>query len=112
MPKPLEKFPLYISVISAIIVLLACIAVSAPLYWMATWVSLTIVIFYVIGHAIRFYLIKEVFPPEEEMPEIEDEEHEDGEAEEQEDYEEPGEEGGADDSEMESESVGDAFLDN
>ena len=70
MSKPLEKLPLYVSAASAIIVLLACIAVGATLYSMAAWVSSTIAIFYFIGHGVRFFLVTMVFPPDEEEYEV------------------------------------------
>lgn len=76
MVRPLEKLPLFISAGAAIIVLLACIASSAALYWMAAWVSLAIVLFYFIGHGLRMFLITTVFPYEEILEddfEVEDE---------------------------------------
>jgi len=69
--KPLEKLPLYVSAAAASIVLLACIAIGAALYWMAIWVSVTIALFYVIGEFVRFFLTTKVFPPEDEPVEME-----------------------------------------
>ena len=107
MPKPMEKLPLYISIISAIIVLLACIITSAPLYWMAAWVSLTIILFYFIGHCVRMFLLTTVFPPAEELPEF------DGEAEYSDDHDIDEEDDGDLDNnpDIESEPVANAYLD-
>ena len=59
--RPLEKLPLYVSAGAAVIVLVACIISEATLYWMAAWVSLAIVLFYFIGHALRLFLLSYVF---------------------------------------------------
>lgn len=65
---PLEKFHLYLSAAAAVVVLLACIAIGAELHWMAFYVSVTIVSFYVIGQFLRYFLMTKVFPPQEETP--------------------------------------------
>ena len=117
MSKPLEKFPYCVSAVAAIVVLISCIAVGAPLHMMASWVSLTIVVFLLLGFAFRMMLVTAFFPLEAE----EGEEGEDGIV--MELYEEPqaeNEEGGevanvADgeglEEEAESAAVGNAFLD-
>jgi len=125
MTKPLEKLPLYVSAASAIIVLVACITIGAPLYWMATWVSLTIALFYALGHLVRILIVSAVFPPEdEELSEFGLAVYEDGgEVEEANDEENDGENGeeaedGTEDDDgyedyedAELEPVEDAFLD-
>lgn len=70
--KPLEKLPVYLCTIAAIIVLIACIAVGAQLFTMAMTVSITIVVFFIIGLIVRIFLITQVLPPEEEMPLVDD----------------------------------------
>ena len=100
MLNPLEKLPQYVSAIAAIIVLLACIAIGAPLYWMAAWVSLTIVLFYVIGQVLKYLLVSSLYPPEE-VEEAADIEYE----------EEPDLDDLIED-EDENAAVEDAFLDN
>ena len=124
-PKPLEKLPVYVSAVSAIIVLVACIIIGAALHWMAAWVSMTIVLFFVIGHFVRLFLLSKVFPQMEmELPDYEDivfggeepdEQDEFNEQNEQDEEVSENEEGDEDELEGEldadSEPVEDAFLD-
>ena len=112
----LEKLPFYISIVSAIVVLIACIIVGAQLYIMAAWVSLTIALFYIIGEFTRFFFATKVFPPEEaaeedsEFLEI-DAEIEELEEDVGEEAEETAEGDNEADTEYENEPVEDAFLD-
>ncbi|MCL1988131.1 MAG: hypothetical protein FWG64_09215 [Firmicutes bacterium] len=99
MTKPLAKMPAYVSTIAAIIVLLACIAIQAELMWMAVSLSLTILVFYVIGTAARLFLLAKVFPPEIATEETAEDDDDDDD----EEYE--------DSEDMETEPVGNAFLD-
>ena len=116
MANPLEKLSLYISAAAAIIVLIACIISGATLYWMAAWVSLSIVAFYLIGEGVRYFLVTSVFPPEEEEEDY-GEEYAEPEAYIESDIDtedEMPEDDGADEEleeEAESEPVEDAFLD-
>ncbi|MCL2398229.1 MAG: hypothetical protein FWC91_00620 [Defluviitaleaceae bacterium] len=71
--KPLEKLPVYLCTIAAIIVLLACIAVGAQLFTMAMTVSVTIVVFFIVGIVVRIFLIPLVQFPENEEPLVDDE---------------------------------------
>jgi len=70
--KPLGKFPVYVSAIAAILVLVSCIVIGAALHEMAFWVSLTIVMFFLIGHLFRLYVVDVFFPPELEFEEEEE----------------------------------------
>jgi hypothetical protein len=71
MLKPLEKLHLQLCIAAALVVAIACIISGSTPFWMAAWVSLTIVLFYVIGECLRFFLTTQVFPAEEEADEPE-----------------------------------------
>ena len=117
MSKPLEKLPHYISAIAAIIVLLACILIGAPLYWMAAWVSFAIALFYVIGQVLRYFLVSQLYPHPLEEEELHDDEYSpyDGISrdpdEEEVDVSDLLEDDDEGEMEAESEPVEDAFLD-
>ena len=64
--KPYQKLPFILSAVSAMVVVLACIIAEVYGYMMAAWVSVTIVVFFIIGEFIRFFLVTKVFPPQEE----------------------------------------------
>jgi hypothetical protein len=63
--------PVIISIVAAILVLITCILVRAPLPSLAFMVSLAIVAFFIIGYVLRVWLVMTVFPPAEEIPEEE-----------------------------------------
>ena len=113
--KEFKKLPFYTSAAAAVVVLIACIIMRAHLFWMAIWVSLSIVLFFVIGEFIRFFIVTQVFPPEPEQDdflEYDDEDH----VEDSDDVEEPldideEDDEENDDSEVQNEPVEDSFLD-
>ena len=114
----LEKLHLYVCIIAAIVMSVVCILIGAPLYQMAAWVSLTIVVFYVIGQFVRYFLVTNVFPPQEVLMEELEEQAEEAEDEEALEDEEEDEALYDDDEEdealyadEETEPVEDPFLD-
>jgi len=70
MPKPVAKLPAVVSAVAAVVVLLVCIYMEMELYEMAWWVSVTVVVFAVLGIVLRLFLISQgLFPSEEEVEE-------------------------------------------
>jgi uncharacterized membrane protein YqjE len=63
MTQPYEKLHLYITLLAALAMTVACIVSGMPVYMLALWVSVTIVLFYVIGSFVRFFFITKIFPP-------------------------------------------------
>lgn len=55
--EKLEKIHIYICVLAAAVMTGLCLYKRMSLYQMSIWVSVTIIIFYVLGLAIRFYLL-------------------------------------------------------
>ena len=65
MTSRLDKLQWYLPAVATIAVIVSCIIISAPLIWMAIWVVVACVVFYVMGDYMRYYLRSRVFPPEE-----------------------------------------------
>lgn len=57
----MSKLHLYITLIAALVVTVVSILCNVSLYHMSVWVSVTIVVFYVIGQVVRIYLTNKVF---------------------------------------------------
>ena len=62
MPNRMDKLHLYICIVAAFIVTIIGIVRNESLYRLSIWVTLTIVIFYILGQITRFYLANKVFP--------------------------------------------------
>jgi len=60
--RGMEKMHITVSIFAALVVTAVCIAMRASLYQMAVWVSVSIVIFYLIGQTMRIFLTYKVFP--------------------------------------------------
>ena len=61
----LDKIHIKVSVFAAVVVLIHGIVVKASLTVIVPRLIAAIVMFYIIGLVVRFYLRKHVFPPEE-----------------------------------------------
>ncbi|MCL2665113.1 MAG: hypothetical protein FWE82_05825 [Defluviitaleaceae bacterium] len=59
----LEKLHIYICIVAALVATVVCIVYGFNLYEMSLRVSLVIVIFYIIGQAVRLFITYKVFPP-------------------------------------------------
>jgi hypothetical protein len=68
--RRIDKLHIYICLIAAAVVTAVCIFRNESLYRMSIWVTVAIVVFYIIGSLIRYYLTSVVFPlpVEEELP--------------------------------------------
>jgi hypothetical protein len=58
-----NRIHLLLSVLAALIVTAICIIKQESLYWMAMWVSVSIISFYIFGLFVRGYIISRIFPP-------------------------------------------------
>ena len=68
----LEKLHIYICIIAAFTATVVCIIMGETLYRMCVWISLSIIVFYVLGQITRLYIMSKVFPQAEaETPAIE-----------------------------------------
>jgi len=65
MTSRLDKLQWYLPAVATIAVIISCIIISAPLIWMAIWVVVACVVFFIMGDCMRCYLRSRVFPPEE-----------------------------------------------
>ena len=62
MPERLDKIHLMICITAAAAVTLACLIHDVSLFDMALWVSVAIMLFFVLGQVARHYLATQVFP--------------------------------------------------
>ena len=82
MSHRLNKSHLIICVIAALVIVVGIVvhyrldglafpnnSNNSDYFVMALWVSLVIVVFYIVGHIARYVLLTGVYPPQEEMPE-------------------------------------------
>jgi hypothetical protein len=65
-----QQLHLIITVIAALIITAICLVLNTGLFYLAVWVSATIVLFYMLGQVIRLYLSSVLKPPAPEAEEI------------------------------------------
>jgi hypothetical protein len=69
-----SKIQLLISILAGLPVVVLCLIMDTNLFFMATWTSIAIAVFWLLGNMVRFFLQTKVFPPPEIVEPNEDEE--------------------------------------
>ena len=65
----LDKLHIYLCIIAAFTATVVCIVTHESLYRMCVWITLSIIVFYILGQIMRFYIVNKIFPKAEEETE-------------------------------------------